>query len=107
MWPVSTVLDSAALKGCNGELWVVFTGLAFFPPQAFQMALHSQVHIIFPPHRPQMINPGMNIVPKLAERSLFPEAGQMTENPLSRVDSGAVGGHVFSMGMGEAEKASL
>lgn len=46
-------------------------------------------------------------MPKLAEQSLFPEAGQMTENFFSQVDSGAVGGHIFSMGMGEAEEAGL
>lgn len=63
--------------------WVVFTGLAFFPPQAFSDGSAQPDYTIFPPHRPRMINPGVNIVPKLAERSLFLEAGQMTENPLS------------------------
>lgn len=72
----------------------------------FQVALHSQVHTIFPPHQSWMINPGENIVSKLAKRSLFPEAGQMTENPLSG-GFWAVGGHGFSMGVVEAEEASL
>lgn len=49
--------------------------------------------------------PWVNTLQNLASQSSFPEARQMTDN-LS-LESEAVVGHVFCMGIGEGEVASL
>lgn len=64
---MSTILVRAALKGCDGELLgCLLRPHLFHLHKLSQVALYSQVHTIFPPHRPWMINPGANTRPKLA-----------------------------------------